>query len=52
MENRWVAVLDGWLHEVAGLWGAGNYTFRLGLCILGVIGRWLFCSGGCLLRFH
>ena len=21
MGNRWVAVLDRWLHEVAGLWG-------------------------------
>ena len=27
MGNRWVAVLDRWLHEVAGLWGAGDYTF-------------------------
>ena len=44
MGNRWVAVLDRWLHEVAGLWGAGDYTlYRLGwdLCILAVIGRWL-----------
>ena len=28
--------------------------YRLGwdFCILAVIGRWLLCSGGCLLRFH
>ena len=25
---------------------------RLGLVHLGCIGRWLLCSGGCLLRFH
>ena len=38
MGNRWVAVLDRWLHQVAGLWGAGDYTFvlaRLGLLHLG-----------------
>ena len=38
MGNRWVAVLDRWLHEVAGLWGAGDYTFvlaRLGPLHLG-----------------
>ena len=29
-------------------------THRLGwdLCILAVLGRWLLCSGDCLLRFH
>ena len=38
MGNRWVAVLDRWLHEVAGLCGAGHCTFvlaRLGLLHLG-----------------
>ena len=41
---------------MAGLWGAGDYTFvlaRLGPLHLGcIIGRWQLCSGGCLLRFH
>ena len=37
---------------MAGLWGAGDYTFCWDFCILAVIGRWLLCSGGCLLRFH
>ena len=29
-------------------------SYRLGwdFCILAVIGRWLLCSGGCLLRLH
>ena len=38
MGNRWVAVLDRWLHEVAELWGTGDYTFvlaRLGPLHLG-----------------
>ena len=55
MGNRWVAVLDGWLHEVAGLWGAGDYTFvqaRLGLLHLGcnrevaALLRWLLAYSG------
>ena len=28
--NRWVAVLDRWLHEVAGLWDAGDYILATG----------------------
>ena len=38
MGNRWVSALDRGLHEVAGLWAAGDYTFllaRLGLLHLG-----------------
>ena len=27
-------------------------TIGWDFCILAVIGRWLPCSGGCLLRFH
>ena len=52
MGNRWVAVLDRWLHKVAGLWGVLLNRLGWDLCILAVIGRWLLCSGGCLLRFH
>ena len=38
---------------MAGLRGTGDYTFVLArLGILAVIGRWLLCSGSCLLRFH
>ena len=38
MGNRWVALLDRWLHYMAGLWGDGDYSFvlaRLGLLHLG-----------------
>ena len=28
------------------------YRFGWDPCILAVIGRWLLCSGGCLLRFY
>ena len=42
MGNRWVAVLDRWLHQVAVL---ETVLARLHLgCTLG---RWLLCSGGC-----
>ena len=44
MGNRWVDY--GVLETIL--------LYRLGwdFCILAVIGRWLLCSGGCLLRFH
>ena len=29
-------IIDRWLHEVAGLWGAGDYTFVWDFCILAV----------------
>ena len=49
-----MAVLDRWLHEVTGLWEAGDYTFvlvRLGLLQLGcILGRSMAVL--CLLRFH
>ena len=37
---------------MAGLWGAGDYIFVLARYLGCIIGRWLLCSGGCLLRFH
>ena len=43
MGNRWVAVLDKWLHEVAVLWGAEDYST---FCMLTVMGKWLLCLGG------
>ena len=57
----------GWLHArevvvTAKLQGgkynvtvcAGDYRLGWDFCILAVhvIGRWVLCSGGCLLRFH
>ena len=51
MGNRWVAVLDRWL-DYGILETILLYWLGWDLCILAVIGRWLFCSGGCSLRFH
>ena len=55
MGNRWVAALDRWLHkwlDYGVLETILLYKLGWDLCILAVIGRWLLCSGGCLLRFH
>ena len=34
---------------MAGLWGAGDYIFVLARYLGCIIGRWLLCSGGCLI---
>ena len=37
MGNRLVAILDRWLHKVAGLWGARDYTFVQAIARLGLL---------------
>ena len=46
--------IDSWCirHEVGVLRTILLYRLGWDRCILVAIGRWLLCSGGCLLRFH